>query len=147
MLRTMLVDAPENHFFTRLNPAVYAFAKGVGWRPFKPSQDILNLSRELKDNPAKTKKSEDEGWYRGNIESLPIVSQKFLHTFDNPVLKHYKFKENGQQILLSFEKVAFAQKFEKELRTLATQNLGDVDNPAKKQAMKARQKAWLKKLK
>lgn len=81
--------------------------------------------------------------YFAGVESVPHFARCFKNVYDNPVLKHRKFEENGQQIRISFERSPLLMALAPEIKKLAEKDLGNVETPDWKKSVRKKQRQWL----
>lgn len=143
VMRTMLVEPPEERFVAKINPAVWPLAERIGATRWTPSQEVIDSATSTKI-PVPGSGDPAENWIQVTREAMPTVAKSMVHVFENPLLKHKNYKENGQQIEISFEKIDFVDKFKKEIKELASKDFGDPKNADPNQTMAAAQRRWLK---
>ncbi len=143
VMRTMLVEPPEERFVAKINPAVWPMAEKIGATRWAPTQEVIDSATSTKI-PVPGSGDPAENWLQVTREAMPQVARSMLHVIENPMLKHKNFKENGEQIEISFEKIDFIAKFKKEIADLAKKDFGDPNQADPKQTLKDVQRRWMK---
>lgn len=143
ILRTMLVEPPEERIVAKINPAVWPLAQGIGAARWTPTQEVIDSATSTKI-PVPGSGDPTENWIQVTREAMPKVAKSLLYVYDNPLLKHKGYKENGQQIEISFERMKFVGKFYEELKILSGKDFGAPDKADPQQELLAAQKRWLK---
>lgn len=138
ILRAYLVEPPEEKYVCKMDGApVRAMAHNLGFRPFIPSQEILDVKARTLMMPS----AGTDNWYAGGREVLPVVAQRLLRTIDKPAVENVK---NGQKIVLDFTRSNFFAMFEDEIRRVAGKDMGDVENPDASQGIASNRSKWMK---
>lgn len=141
VLRAFLVEPPEDRFVCQMeSPMVQKMAMRLGWRPYTPSKELVDVSDKTLDlEPGDTYGYDN--WYSAGAEALPVMAKLMKDTIDKPCLEHAK---TGARIELDFSKSKFFKLFEDEIRHLAGRDFGPVDEPDYTQSVAKRRQDWMR---
>lgn len=141
VLRAYLVEPPEERFVCQMeSPFVRAMAHELGFRPFVPSKELVELSDKTLDI-ADGETYGYENWYSAGPEALPVLAQKMIEAMDKPCLENPKTHETIQ---LDFSKTKFFDMFEKEIRSLAGKSYGNPDTPDMEKSVAKHRQEWMR---
>lgn len=140
-MRAYLVEPPQERYVCQMEgAAVRQMAHNLGFRPFEPSQELVELSdKTLEIEDGKTYGFDN--WYSAGPEMLPVMAGKFRELMDNPVLTN---KKTGEQIELDFSRSNFFRMFKDDIRALADKNYGDPDKPDYSKSVAKHRQEWLR---
>jgi hypothetical protein len=141
VLRAYLVEPPDGHFVCQMtSPMVQKMAHKLGFRPFKPSQELVETSDKTLD--IQTGDSYGyENWYSGGPEMLPVLAKFMQEAIDKPVLKNPK---TGEEIQLDLSKSKFFNLFKEEISDLAKRNFGDPDKADPAKSIAKNRQEWMR---
>lgn len=138
-LRAYLVEPPEEKFVCQMEGApVRAMAAKLGFRPFTPTQQIIDISDATL---SAVTSSGSENWYQAGPEALPVMAKLMRDAIDKPYLENPK---TGERIVLDFSKSRFFRLFEEEIRNLADRDFGSVDAPKEDNGLAKNRQAWMR---
>jgi len=138
-LRTFLVEPPSDRYIAHMiTTPVQNMAKALGFREFIPLEEVFNIKATMIDGAT----GQQENWYQGGIETIPVMARALVKFLDKPVLENKKTQE---KIVLDFSRSTFCQKLEPEIRALAAANLGDIEKPDFAKSVKKEQKKLIRK--
>jgi len=141
-LRSFLVEPPEETFVARMHTApVQNMAKNLGWRPYAPSQELMDVQKHSVSPGDQSTAAPDVNWFMCGLEALSVMAQRMVKSIDNPILEN---KKTGEKIELDYSKSTFFKLFGDEIRALATKTYGDVEKPDPKQSVREKRDKWLK---
>lgn len=141
VMRAYLVEPPDGRFVCQMtSEAVRKMAHKLGFRPFVPSQELVDISDKTLDVASDTTYGFDN-WYSAGPEALPVVARRMRDVLDNPCLQHLK---TGEKIELDFSKSKFFRIFEEEIRNLAGKVYGDPDKPDPAKSIAKHRQEWMR---
>ncbi|MCE9507165.1 MAG: hypothetical protein K8R48_02465 [Alphaproteobacteria bacterium] len=141
VMRAYLVEPPEDRFVCQMeSPLVRKMADKLGFRPYTPSQELVDISDKTLDIDAGSSYGFDN-WYSAGPEALPVLAKYLKEVLDKPCLEHLK---TGEKIELDFSKSNLFKVFEDEIRSLAGRNLGDPDKPDPTKSLAKNRQEWLR---
>ncbi|MBI3441032.1 MAG: hypothetical protein HY052_04400 [Proteobacteria bacterium] len=140
ILRAYLVEPPEDRFVAQMeSPMVRKMAQKLGWRPYTPSKELVEISDKTLDIAVGETYGYDN-WYSGGEEMLPVVAKLLCAAIDKPCLENPK---TGDKIELDISQSSFFKIFEDDIRALATKNLGDPDKQDYTKSVAKHRDAWM----
>jgi hypothetical protein len=141
VLRAYLVEPPEDRFVGQMESnAVRKMAHKLGFRPYTPSKELVEVSDKTLDIDEGSSYGFDN-WYSGGEEMLPVLAKMMCNVLDKSYLEHAK---TGEKIELDFSHSVFFKMFEKDIRDLATKNFGDPDQPDYTKSVAKHRQEWMR---
>lgn len=141
VLRSYLVEPPEERFVAQMeSTAVRKMANRLGFRPYTPSQELVDISDKTLDIEAGTSYG-FENWYSGGPEMLPVLAKYMEKVLGDPQLKHPK---TGDVVELDFSKSKFFKLFKEDITNLAQKSLGDPDSPDYTKSVAKHRQEWMR---
>lgn len=138
-LRAYLVEPPDDRFVCQMeSPAVRKMAHKLGFRPFAPSKELVDVSDAT---VTATESSGYDNWYSAGPEALPVLAKLMREAIDKPFLENAK---TGEKIKLDFSKSKFFRVFEDEIRNLADRDFGDPDTPDMSKSVAENRQSWMR---
>jgi hypothetical protein len=141
VLRAYLVEPPEDRFVCQMeSPMVRKMADKLGFRPYTPSQELVDISDKTLDIAAGSSYGFDN-WYSAGPEALPVLAKYMKDVLDKCCLENPK---TGEKIQLDFSKSKFFKLFEDEIRDLASRSFGDPDKPDPAKGVAKNRQEWMR---
>lgn len=139
VMRAFLVEPPEERYVCQMeSPAVRKLAHHMGFRPFVPSQELVDVS-DFTVHAAES--AGFDNWYSAGPEALPMVAQRLQEAISKPYLTHLK---SGEKMELDFSKSKFFALFKEEFADLAKRNMGDLENPDYTASVASTRQKWMR---
>lgn len=140
-LRAYLVEPPDDRFVCQMeSPNVQKLASNLGWRPYTPSKELVEISDKTLDIDEGDTYGYDN-WYSAGPEALPVMAAKMRDVLNKPYLEHVK---TGEKIELDFSKSKFFALFKDEILHLADKSYGDADKPDYTASIAKHRKNWMR---
>lgn len=141
VMRAFLVEPPDERFVCQMeSPLVRKMADKLGFRPYTPSKELVDISDKTLDIQDGTSYGYDN-WYSGGPECLPVLAKLMRDAMDKPVLEHPKTHE---KIELDFSKSKFFAMFKDDIRALANKSYGDPSKPDYKKSVAKCRQEWMR---
>lgn len=143
VLRTFAVEPPEDRMVAQMlddSKPVQKLAQRVGWRPYPGVPDEIIAAKQAMHTDHTIERKPTE-WFQFSVEALPLAASFLIRVIDDPVLKT---DPSGETSVLDFSRSGFIRLFEPEIRVLAGQDLGDIENPDYSRGLHAERDGWMR---
>ena len=138
ILRACFVDPPEQRVLCKVDaPPVQAIIQTFGYRSYSPTPAVLAAKSVMIG-----KQAQDINWFSLGVEALPVAARNIVKCMDQPITSI----KGTEPVQIDFSRSKFVQIFEKDMRILATRDLGKVDSPDYKIGLADVRRKWMRSL-